>query len=392
MNPLLELTKNYQSPTYCYDTDLLEDTIEECLAQSKNENIKVHYAIKANANPLLLKIIAKKGLGADCVSVGEIERAITCGFKPQDIVFAGVGKRDDEISYAIENQIGCINVESIQEIEVINEIAKQLKATVNIALRISPEIDAHTHSHITTGLQSNKFGIALDDTLKAAQKAQQMSHLKLKGLHFHIGSQICEMKAYEKTCLKVNEIILMLEEKGFFFEHINMGGGLGVNYDIPDNDIPNFKAYFDTLTHNLNITSQQKLHCELGRSIIAQCGILVCKVLYVKEKGPYKFIILDAGFTDLLRPAFYQAHHRIRNISAKEQTTYTYNIVGPICESSDIFATNYKLPITKRNDYIVIDSCGAYGESMASQYNLRQFPRTLIYSLSKLNNGSTIHD
>lgn len=373
----LERFRTIPTPFYYYDTELLDRTLTAIEQALQNyPGYEVHYAIKANNNRRLLKQIASKGYGADCVSGGEIQASIEAGFPANKIVFAGVGKSDEEIKLALQHQIFCFNVESIPELEVINQLAQQENQRASVCLRINPNVGAHTHEKITTGLNENKFGIAMDDLNAVFSYLHTTSQIDLIGIHFHIGSQILDMEDFKQLALRINELQDIIEQKGLKIEHINVGGGLGIDYDTPhENPIPDFKSYFDTYHQWLKLRPYQKLHFELGRSIIAQCGSLITKVLYVKQGQFKQFAILDAGMTDLIRPAMYHAHHHIVNLSSTEQEEQ-YDVVGPICESSDTFAKDYSLPRTSRGDILVIRSAGAYGESMSSQYNCRKLPES----------------
>lgn len=366
-----------RTPFYYYDLNLLQKTLEEINKYSAKENYHVHYAIKANANPEILRIIKESGLGIDCVSGGEVQTALNAGFEPSKIVFAGVGKSDWEIELGLDNNISCFNVESAAELDVIQEIAESKGKTANIALRVNPNVDAHTHHYITTGLAENKFGISLELLDKVIERCITSPNINLQGLHFHIGSQITNNEPFKRLCAKINELQKHYEVQGIKFASINVGGGLGIDYDNPDaNPIPDFKSYFETFDKHLELRGGQQLHFELGRSIVGQCGSLITKVLYVKEGLKKKFAIVDAGFTELIRPALYEAHHLIENITTQEDATDVYDVVGPICESSDRFGEEEKLPITKRGDLLALRSAGAYGEIMASQYNCRQLPKS----------------
>lgn len=374
-----QLLLQHPTPFYYYDKNLLERTIVAINAEiSKYPNFIVHYAIKANANPDILKVISASGLGADCVSGGEIQLCVAAGFQPSKIVFAGVGKTDWEINQALDSNIHCFNVESIPELEVINKLATVRNTKARIALRINPDVVAHTHLHITTGLAENKFGIDIADTEMVIRMADKMKNVELVGLHFHIGSQILLMDDYVALCHRINELQDRLEKHGIAVEHINVGGGLGIDYENPDvNPIPNFKDYFAVYANNLHIRNGQTVHFELGRAIVGQCGSLISKVTFVKEGHQKKFVILDAGMTDLIRPALYQAKHVIENLTSDEPCE-EYDVVGPICESSDVFAKAVRLNKTHRGDIIAIRSAGAYGESMASTYNTRKLPEGLL--------------
>lgn len=367
------------TPYYYYDTQLLRKTLEvikqEC---EKHENFHVHYAVKANANPKILRIISQYGFGADCVSGGEIKAALEAGFPADSVVYAGVGKSDWEINLGLEKGIACFNVESIAELEVIEELAVAANKTANVAFRINPNIGVHTHANITTGLAENKFGIAMQDMENVIERATTMKNINVVGLHFHIGSQILDMGDFKALCNRINELQLQLDKHHIYVQSINVGGGLGVNYDSPDRQpIPDFQEYFHTYAKHLRLREDQQLHFELGRSVVAQCGSLISRVLYVKQGSHKQFAILDAGMTDLIRPALYQALHKIQNLTSNEPTE-VYDVVGPICESSDVFAKAIDLNKCHRGDLIAIRSAGAYGEIMASAYNCRQLPKGYI--------------
>ena len=367
--------KHFETPFYYYDLDLLKATLHEMKSCIKDLPYKVHYAVKANANPRILHEIKEAGLSIDCVSGGEIVAALAAGFKGDTIAFAGVGKTDKEIALGINHDIFCFNVESVPELEVINEIAATKGKTANVALRVNPNIDAHTHKYITTGLSENKFGINLEQLDAAVDKALALPDVNFMGLHFHIGSQLLDFTPYKMLCERINELQDHFEGRGIKLKIINVGGGLGIDYDNPDgNPIPDFKGYFDTFKQHLRLREGQELHFELGRAIVGQCGTLISRALYVKNGTTKNFIIVDAGMTDLIRPALYQAHHVAQNITSAATEATQYDIVGPICESSDKFASDETLPVTRRGDLLAFRSAGAYGEVMAMQYNCRKLP------------------
>ena len=368
--------QNIRTPFYYYDTELLRETLRAINQEAqKHEGFCVHYAIKANANTRILRIIREAGLGADCVSGGEIEACIKAGFPNQRIVYAGVGKSDWEINLGLDNDIFCFNVESIPELEVINELAAAKGKVARVAFRLNPNVGAHTHANITTGLAENKFGIDMRDMLAVIEEASRLEHVKCVGLHFHIGSQILDMGDFEALCNRVNELQNELERHRITVEHINVGGGLGIDYQHPNRlSIPDFKAYFDTYAKKLKLRPGQTLHFELGRAVVAQSGSLITRTLYIKKGSVKQFCIVDAGFTDLIRPALYQAYHKIENITSDEPAE-VYDVVGPICESTDVFAKQIDLNRCHRGDLLAIRSAGAYGEIMASQYNCRPLPQ-----------------
>ena len=375
----IEQFHHIETPFYYYDTTLLRSTLQTINKEAgKHEIFFVHYAIKANANPKILNIISQAGLGADCVSGGEIRAALSAGFPASKIVYAGVGKSDWEINLGLEKDIFCFNAESENELEVINELAGQKGKQARICLRINPDMGAHTHANITTGLAENKFGIAMSDMDSIIAAAGKMKNIQFIGLHFHIGSQILEMNDFTALCNRIAEILDHLDKQRVKVENINVGGGLGVDYLHPNRvPIPDFKDYFNIYARQLKLKEGQKLHFELGRSVVAQCGTLLTRTLYIKKGVHKQFVIVDAGMTDLLRPALYQAYHKIENISSEEPME-TYDVVGPICESSDVFAKAIDLNRTHRGDLIAIRSAGAYGEVMASQYNCRKIPTGYI--------------
>ena len=372
--PIQQL-RELQTPFYYYDMELLRNTLTAIRTEAgRYDRFVVHYAVKANANPKVLAVIRESGLGADCVSGGEIQAALRAGFPANHIVFAGVGKSDWEIKLGLEQDIFCFNVESIPELEVIDQLAAQYGKVAQVAFRINPDVGAHTHAHITTGLAENKFGISMADMDRVIDLAQSLSHVRFIGLHFHIGSQILEMGDFTALCHRINELQDKLEARGICMPHINVGGGLGIDYQDPNgHSIPNFHDYFATYATHLKLRPGQMLHFELGRSVVGQCGSLIAKVLYVKQGTNKQFAILDAGFTDLIRPALYQAHHEMENISS-DAGVEVYDVVGPICESSDVFGKAVQLQRVQRGDLVALRSAGAYGEIMASGYNCRPLP------------------
>lgn len=368
--------RHIDTPFYYYDTALLKATLDAIRAAIASQpNYHVHYAMKANANPKLMQLICQAGLGVDCVSGGEIRTAIAAGFAADSIMYAGVGKSDWEIRLALQHEILSFNVESLAELEVIQELAEQEQRIARVCLRINPDVEAHTHTHIVTGMAENKFGIAWEDMMMVIEKAKTFANISFKGLHFHIGSQITDMQDFKDLCERINVIQDQLNAQGVYPEIINVGGGLGVDYQSPnENPIPDFNAYFSVFKDCLQLRDGQSLHFELGRSIVAQCGSLMTRVLYVKQSGDKHFAIVDAGMTELIRPALYGAYHHIENLTSTAEKRQKYDVVGPICESSDIFAADLPLPTIKRGDMLAIRSAGAYGESMASCYNCRQLP------------------
>ena len=371
--------QNIRTPFYYYDMELLRTTLDAIKAEmSKHDNFMMHYAVKANANQSVLRQIKRAGFGVDCVSGGEIEASLRAGFPGSKIVYAGVGKSDWEINRGLDNDIFCFNVESLPELEVINELAAAKGKVARVAFRLNPNVGAHTHANITTGLAENKFGIAMRDMETVIAEAAKLQNVHFVGLHFHIGSQILDMGDFQALCNRINELQDQLERHHISVEHINVGGGLGVDYQHPNRvPIPDFHAYFDTYARRLKLRPGQTLHFELGRAVVAQCGSLITRTLYIKEGATKKFCIVDAGFTDLIRPALYQAYHKIENITSQEPME-AYDVVGPICESTDVFGKQRDLNACHRGDLLAIRTAGAYGEIMASCYNCRPLPTAII--------------
>ena len=368
--------RELETPFYYYDVNVLRETLS-CINKEagKYNNFCVHYAVKANANHKILTIIRENGLGADCVSGGEIRAAVKAGFPTNKIVYAGVGKTDWEINLGLDYDIFCFNVESVPELEIINELAAAKGKVARVAFRINPNVGAHTHANITTGLAENKFGISMEDMDRVIDMAETLPNVKFIGLHFHIGSQIVDMGDFVALCNRVNELQEKLYARQIIVEHINVGGGLGIDYSHPNRQpIPNFAEYFSTYHKHLKLRPQQTLHFELGRAVVGQCGSLIRKEIYVKQGTNKQFAILDAGMTDLIRPALYQAYHKIENITSDEAIE-TYDVVGPICESSDVFGKAIDLNKVHRGDLFALRSAGAYGEIMASAYNCRTLPQ-----------------
>ena len=379
MNFPTDKFQGIETPFYYYDKKVLLATLDTIKAElAERPNYHLHYAIKANANLEVLKEIQKAGFGVDAVSGGEIQQALKAGFEAQKIVYAGVGKNDWEINLGLDAGIFCFNVESLEELRIINELAQKKHKTAKVCFRINPNVGAHTHANITTGLMENKFGIAMEDMELAIKEAEELSNIEFIGLHFHIGSQILEMDDFAALANRVNELQDRLESQGIKVKNINVGGGLGIAYNDPDGKpVPDFKQYFDTYAQNLKLREGQQVHFELGRAVVGQMGSLITRILYVKNTHHKQFAIVDGGMSDLIRPALYDAHHKIQNISSMEAEE-TYDVVGPICESSDVFGKNEKLPKCHRGDLIALRSAGAYGEIMACQYNCRKLPKAYL--------------
>ena len=394
----IERFRELETPFYYYDMEVLRQTLDACRDASAKYNFHVHYAMKANFNTKVVDAIQSYGFGADCVSGNEVKAAIVHGFGKDKVVFAGVGKSDKEINLALDADIFCFNVESVQELEIINDLAAAKGKTAGVAIRINPNVDAHTHHYITTGLDENKFGINTWQLNDVVDMLRKCANLKFLGIHFHIGSQITDMEVYRSLCIRINEMQDWFENHGFAIKILNAGGGLGVDYYNPDtNTIPDFESYFDVFKKFLNVKPGQEVHFELGRALVAQSASLISRVLYVKNGQKKNFLVLDAGMTELMRPMLYQAYHSIENLSPKlevksqksgespdselkaQDSLLKYDVVGPICESTDCFRKDVDLPESFRGNLIAIRTAGAYGEVMASGYNLRDHVES-VYS------------
>ena len=372
--------RGMRTPFYFYDLPLLRRTLDAVQVQlDRNPDWRMHYAVKANFNPGILAEIAARGFGADCVSGGEVRAALAAGFPAERIVYAGVGKSDAEIRFALEAGIARFNVESAAELEVIDGLAAELGRTAPVSLRINPDIGAHTHAGITTGLAENKFGINYEQLDEVLDLALRLEHVRYCGLHFHIGSQILDMMDFTALCNRINELVTRLQRGGRPVGDINVGGGLGINYQHPNHlPVADFEAYFNTFRRHLRLPAGTPVHFELGRSIVAPCGSLIARVLYVKQGTHKQFAIIDGSMTELVRPAMYRAYHRVENLSSSEPEEI-YDVVGPVCESSDVFVKEASIDRCHRGDFIAIRSAGAYGESMASHYNCHELPGCLLY-------------
>lgn len=368
--------RSHRTPYYYYDMDVLRETLTIASTESAARGFTVHYAVKANFNPVIMKTIAEYGFGADCVSGNEIEHALNCGFQPEETVFAGVGKSDHEIETGLRLGIKCFNCESVAELKVLDEIAGRMGKKASVALRINPNIEAHTIRHITTGTDENKFGIRITELDDVVTIMSQLNNIVYRGIHFHIGSQVTDLNVYRNLCTRVNQIYDWFTDRGLEPEVINVGGGLGINYNEPDM-LPPFKEYFNIFSIHLDRKIRSSISFELGRSLTAGCGSLISSVLFVKEGAAETFVILDAGMTELLRPALYHAFHLIENLTS-ELPVKKYTVAGPVCETTDTFGKFIALPETRRGDLIAIRSAGAYGETMASRYNLRSLPGSIF--------------
>ena len=377
---LAHALREKETPFYFYDMDLLRQTLDSLTSVARRYKYVIHYAIKANFDPHLLAVIRDYGIGIDCASGNELRCAIEAGFDPKKIVYAGVGKRDKELRYAIEQGIFAINCESIEELLLVDSFAAEAGKVVDVALRINPDIDPKTNSCIDTGQADSKFGISYEEVQEKAELIKGLKNVAIKGMHLHIGSQIRELHVFEYLCNKVNAIVDYLVGLGFKLDFVDVGGGLGINYDFPENEpVPNFASVFSIINSYLNV-GDREVHFEFGRAIVAQCGELITRVLFNKTTATgRKLVIVDSSMTELIRPALYGSYHNIENITSKSANRQRYTIVGTACESTDVFDENITLPETKRGDLLTIKSAGAYGMSMASRYNLHDLPAA-VYS------------
>ncbi|MBR5802337.1 MAG: diaminopimelate decarboxylase [Alistipes sp.] len=372
--------KEIETPFYLYDINLLRQTLESVVYESNKYNYKVHYAIKANNDDYLLSIIKEYGIGIDCASGNEVRKAIEMGFDPKTVVYAGVGKKDKEIRYALEQEILAINCESIEELQVVDALAAEMGKMADVGLRVNPDIDPKTNHCIDTGQADSKFGIAYDEILENVELIKSLKNINIIGIHIHIGSQIRELHVFENMCNKANAIVEKLESLGFSFRMVDVGGGLGINYDVPENEpIPNFASLFAIVREYLNV-GDKEVHFEFGRSIVGECGELIASVLFNKTTATgRRLLIIDASMTELIRPMLYGSYHNIENITSEEDVFKKYTVVGTACESTDVFDENISLKKSKRGDLLAIKSAGAYGRSMASEYNMHELPKA-VYS------------
>ncbi|MCC8036095.1 MAG: diaminopimelate decarboxylase [Rikenellaceae bacterium] len=368
-----------RTPLYLYDMDLLRRTLESAREASGRYGYKVHYALKANFDPVIVECIHDHGFGTDCVSGNEVRYSIECGFAPSDVVYAGVGKTDEEIEYAIRQQIFAFNCESRQEMRVINDIAAGIGMKADVAFRLNPDVDPLTHKGISTGQADSKFGISYKEIDEIAAEAGSLNNINITGIHFHIGSQITELKVFEYLCRRANTLFEYFVSRGFDLKHINLGGGLGIDYNRPEeHPIPDFETYFDIFARNLNVGKDTEVHFELGRSLVGQCGEFISRVLFTKINSAGKNVaLLDGSMTELIRPALYQSHHSIENLDGAGRRESQYTIGGTVCESTDTFARGITLPELRRGDLVSIKTAGAYGSAMASRYNMHELPRAL---------------
>lgn len=374
--PVSEIAKKVSTPFYCYSRKQLVDNYLEFKQAFSEYPTTVCFAVKSCPNINVLRLLASYGAGADTVSQGEIMRALKAGIKPEKIVFSGVGKTKDEIKFALQKNIGQLNAESIEELEIINNIAEKLGKKAKVSLRVNPDVDSKTHEKISTGRKIDKFGIPLDDAKKYYDSASKLRHLKIEGVTCHIGSQITDIEPYKQAFAKIADFAKDLIKKDFELKRIDLGGGIGIKYK--NEETIAIKDYAKIVISTLKNTGL-KLYLEPGRRISGDAGILVSEVQFIKDTGERKFAILDAGMNDLARPAIYGAYHEIIQVDDREGEKINYDVVGPVCESSDIFGRDRKFYELKSGDLVAILNAGAYGSSMSSNYNTRPLiPEVLV--------------
>ncbi len=388
--PLRQLAEEYGTPLYVYSESQICDNYKRMDDAFAGVPHRLCYAVKANSNPEILRLLAEMGAGADAVSIGEMRLALQAGVAPENIVFAGVGKRDDEIEFAIQKNIRGLNVESEMELQVVADIAARLRRRARVSLRINPDIDIHGHPYISTGRHQDKFGIALDVARRLIAEYRDHPHVQLVGLHAHLGSQITEILPYRKLGEVMYELASFAAQQGHRLEYIDVGGGLGVRYE-PQGDERHFrhdwqgvnelaiepKAVADALLASLRQLELPILF-EPGRALVANAGLLLTRVLYLKETGGKRFVIVDAGMTELLRPSLYSAYHAIVPLDWRDGQAIQADVVGPICESGDFLARDRRLPPLQRGDLLAVLTAGAYGFSLSSNYNARPRPAEVL--------------
>ncbi|MBX7146300.1 MAG: diaminopimelate decarboxylase [Alphaproteobacteria bacterium] len=374
-----DLAKTIGTPFYCYSASLIEHRFKHFQAHLPKNRTLICYALKANSNQAIIKTLGRLGAGADVVSEGELRRALTANIPPDRIVFAGVGKQKNEITFALQNNIYQFNVESVEELKVLNQIAEELKIKAKIALRINPNVDALTHGKITTGKSENKFGINIDQAFEVYNYAKQLSWIDIKGVAVHIGSQLIDWQPFYQSFQKIAQLVKELKKNNFPISRIDLGGGIGIDYHL--DQLPNISEYCSIVEKTVGY-----LDCDLifepGRSLCADSGILVSKTIYVKKGSDRSFVIIDAAMNDFIRPTLYDAWHNIQPVKEplKDEKFYTYDIVGPVCETGDTFALQRHLPYISNEDLLVIRSTGAYGAVMSSNYNTRlNAPEIMVY-------------
>ncbi len=392
-----DLAKRYGTPLYIYSKNQILRNYREInlpLVSSKVDFLNC-YAIKANSNPELLKILSEEGAGAEISSGGELYLALKFGYLRNKITYTGVGKTDEEIEYALRENVFNFTVESLQEIQVISEIAHRLSLIARISIRVNPDIDAKTHPYITTGMKENKFGIDSKDILKVFESASKLPNIDIIGLHSHIGSQITEVEPYIEAVEYLDKLLRKLNAMGVDIRYLNVGGGFGVQYKnilthrylpLDEDEIKNYASLGDHIKGVIKLLSElnKKLVIEPGRSLVANAGILAGKVLFTKQSELKKFVISDTGMNDLMRPCLYQAYHQIVPLTLKDTGFETVDLVGPVCETSDFLATSRQMQKLERGDMFAVMTTGAYGYSLSSNYNARLRPAEILVDGDKV--------
>lgn len=386
-----DLAKEFGTPLYIYSKNQILKNYREInqpLVNSKLDFLNC-YAIKANSNPEILKILSEEGAGAEIASGGELYLALKFGYLRNKITYTGVGKTDEEIIYALKENIFNFTVESLQEVKVISELAHRLSLIARVSIRVNPDIDAKTHPYITTGMKENKFGIDSKDIMNVFQQAHKLPNIDIIGIHSHIGSQITEVEPYKEALGYLGKLMEQLNPLGVNIRYLNFGGGFGIKYKnvlthryipVEEDEIKSYAELGDYVQALISMLTDfdKKILIEPGRSLVANAGILAGKVLYTKEGELKKFIISDTGMNDLMRPCLYQAYHQIVPLNLKDTGYETVDVVGPVCETSDFLAVNRKLQKLQRGDYFAVMTTGAYGYSLSSNYNARLRPAEVL--------------
>ena len=366
---LKKLVDRYETPTFVYDSNLIKNSFYMLKKIMDPLNGKIHFAVKSNDNLGVIKYINSLGAGADVVSIGELKRCLKVSVKPKDIIFSGVGKQKDEIEFAINKNIKQLNAESIEELKDIIEISKNIKKKVNVALRVNLDINAKTHKKISTGDENSKFGIIYDDIVHAYKLINDASFINPYGLAIHVGSQLFDYDVFFQTFSKIKNLAVELKNLGYEVNHLDLGGGFGVDYTMKNS--LNYKSFSKALNEVFK-NNEFQLSIEPGRSLIAESGVLLTKVIRTKSTNYKNFLIVDAAMNNLIRPTLYNATHSIEPLKIKsDRSSKKYDIVGPICETGDFLGIDFNLQETKKNEVLAIMTCGAYGSVMRSNYNSR---------------------
>ncbi len=372
---LPEIAESVGTPTYVYSHTALEKAYRELDEAFSGLDHLVCYAVKANGNLAVLRALASLGAGADIVSGGELYRAMKAGFDPKKVVFAGVGKTEDELMAGLGERILLFNVESASELEHLERFARRHGKRARVSLRVNPDVDPGTHAHVSTGQGSSKFGIPVSEALTLAERMEEYRFVELIGVHQHIGSQITKLAPYAEAVEKSAGLVVELKRRGFDIKYFNIGGGLGIRYK--DEEVPTPRELVDAVRPTLEATGA-KILCEMGRYIAGNAGVLLTRVIYRKKSGDKSFLVADAGMNDLLRPSLYEAHHEVRPVKESAATFQKVDLVGPVCESGDYLARDRDLPDVAEGDLLALMGAGAYGFSMASNYNSRPRPTEVL--------------